>query len=217
MSASSCEAAMMRAVVPLSSSFTFGSIPAAIKPLTALTSFAVTAEKNDFALKSYPPNFKNRLAASGVGLSLRDCAQPTGDKAKATDTPRVEKIDVNPAEGGASKSPIVVVPGPGGLLIASEDPQALNQFKELLSTLQSPQIKGQRQYTVFYLRHARAAAAMGILGQVFHGTTSYAREDDVSSGKAGLRTAFLGADFFAGCALVFAQLLLSSRSACGFQ
>ena len=125
-------------------------------------------------------------------------ATATGEKAKATDTPQVEKIDVKPAEGGASKSPIVVVPGPGGLLIASEDPQALNQFKELLSTLQSPQIKGQRQYTVFYLRHARAAAAMGILGQVFHGTTSSGGGSGLANGLAQRALGNFGGGFGGG-------------------
>src|SRR6185436_5122263 len=84
---------MMRAVVPLSSSFTFGSMPAAMNPLTALTSFAVTAAKKDFALKSYPRNFKNRLAASGVGFSLRDCAQPIGDKVNAITIPALIVFD----------------------------------------------------------------------------------------------------------------------------
>ena len=125
-------------------------------------------------------------------------ATATSEKATSTDTPQVQRIDVKPGDGGASKSPIVVVPGPGGLLVASEDPKALNEFKELLAKLQSPQIKGQRQYTVFYLRHARAAAAMGILGQVFHGTSSSGGGNSLANGLAQRALGNLGGGFGGG-------------------
>ncbi len=75
-------------------------------------------------------------------------------------------------------APIVVVIGASGIMIASEDKDALNEFEKLLATLTSKQIVGQREYTVFYLKHSKAATAAVLLQQIFGGGT-------VSSGGNG--------------------------------
>lgn len=72
----------------------------------------------------------------------------------------------------------MVVEGAGGILVASEDKDALNEFERLLSTLVSKQFQGQREYTVFYLKHTRASTAAELLGQIFGGGT-------ISSGGEG--------------------------------
>jgi hypothetical protein len=53
-------------------------------------------------------------------------------------------------------SPIFVAPGPGGVMIASEDQQALDDFEALLRTLASRNSGRNQEYTVFYLKHAKA-------------------------------------------------------------
>ncbi len=72
----------------------------------------------------------------------------------------------------------MVVEGAGGILVASEDKDALNEFERLLSTLVSKQFQGQREYTVFYLKHTRTSTAAELLGQIFGGGT-------ISSGGEG--------------------------------
>ncbi|HTQ38106.1 MAG TPA: secretin N-terminal domain-containing protein [Pirellulales bacterium] len=68
-------------------------------------------------------------------------------------------------------APIVVVVGASGVMIASEDKDALNDFEKLLSALVSKQFQGQREYTVFYLKHTHASVAAELLGQIFGGGT----------------------------------------------
>ncbi len=64
---------------------------------------------------------------------------------------------------------IVVAPGPTGLLIASQDLEALNDFEELLLTMANRATGSARQFAVFYLRHATAEAAAELLNQVLGG------------------------------------------------
>lgn len=66
-------------------------------------------------------------------------------------------------------APILVAPGPNGLLITSQDLDALDAYQQLLETAISQSLAGGRQYAVFYLKHAKAVAAADILSQIFGG------------------------------------------------
>ncbi|QDU57964.1 secretin N-terminal domain-containing protein [Aeoliella mucimassa] len=86
-----------------------------------------------------------------------------------------EPSDVQPvAPKSPSKpnAPILVAPGPSGLIIASDDIEALDAFERLLeaSTLQNT--TGGREYAVFYLKHAKANTAAAILGEIYGSSTS---------------------------------------------
>ncbi|MCE9605985.1 MAG: hypothetical protein K8U03_13905, partial [Planctomycetia bacterium] len=63
--------------------------------------------------------------------------------------------------------PIVVASGPNGLMIASDDLDALDQFESLLTSLASRAATGGKEFTVFYLQNAGAAAAAETLEAVF--------------------------------------------------
>lgn len=54
-------------------------------------------------------------------------------------------------------------------MIASRDVEALNAFEQLLTTLSGPGTSNVREMTVFYLKHAKAAAVAEVLEQVFGG------------------------------------------------
>ncbi len=69
-------------------------------------------------------------------------------------------------------SPIVIVPGPGGLLITSEDKKALDEFEKLISMLANQRFTGGREYTVFYLKFAKAQTVSDTLKQILAGGTS---------------------------------------------
>ncbi|MEM9187036.1 MAG: secretin N-terminal domain-containing protein [Planctomycetota bacterium] len=62
---------------------------------------------------------------------------------------------------------ILVVPGPTGTYIASEDLDALDAFEELLRSTVSQASLGGRQFAVYYLKYAEATSAAETLAKVF--------------------------------------------------
>jgi hypothetical protein len=63
----------------------------------------------------------------------------------------------------------MVVPGPGGLVIACQDVEALDAFQRLLTTLANSNATRGPDMTVFYLRYAKASVAGETLDQIFGG------------------------------------------------
>jgi hypothetical protein len=98
----------------------------------------------------------------------------------AQETPPTEKPSAaESAEGktenkGTPGASITVIPGPGGLLIASDDKQALDEFESLLNTLASRQFRGGREYTFFYLKYSKASTMASLLGSILGGGSSTA-------------------------------------------
>jgi type II secretory pathway component GspD/PulD (secretin) len=64
---------------------------------------------------------------------------------------------------------IVVAPGPGGVLIASDDLDALDDFESLLSSVAERNGSSTRDYAVFYLKYAKAAGVADVLSAIFGG------------------------------------------------
>ncbi len=64
---------------------------------------------------------------------------------------------------------IVVAPGPGGVLIASDDLDALDDFEALLSSVAERNGSSTRDYAVFYLKYAKAASVSDVLSAIFGG------------------------------------------------
>lgn len=73
-------------------------------------------------------------------------------------------------ERSAGPPPVVIAAGPNGLVIASEDQEALDLLEELVRMISS-QVGSGPQLTIFYLKHARADAVAEVLDQVFGGGT----------------------------------------------
>jgi len=88
-----------------------------------------------------------------------------------------------PAEPN-SPAPIVVVPGPHGLIIASDDTEALDEFERLLDMLAGDSAGG-RAITVFYIKYAKAAAVTESLAQILGGGATSAAGGATSSGSRG--------------------------------
>lgn len=80
-----------------------------------------------------------------------------------------------PAEGDTDgdepePSDIRVAITPGGIMIASDDPDALDEFEELLRSVSGPAgLAPQREITVFYLKYAKADVAYALLQEVMSG------------------------------------------------
>ncbi|MGE3240837.1 MAG: secretin N-terminal domain-containing protein [Pirellulales bacterium] len=66
-------------------------------------------------------------------------------------------------------APIVVAPGPGGVLVASDDLEALDDFEQLLSTVAERNTSASRDYAVFYLKYAKATTVSEVLSAIFGG------------------------------------------------
>jgi type II secretory pathway component GspD/PulD (secretin) len=73
------------------------------------------------------------------------------------------------ATTGQQPAPIFVLPGPNGLIVASQDVQALNQFEQLLRTVSGNTSSSGNEYTIFYLKNAKADSVADTLERVFGG------------------------------------------------
>lgn len=67
---------------------------------------------------------------------------------------------------------VIVTMGAQGLLIASEDTEALDAFEELFMTMADQLFTGSRELSIFYLKYAKAEVASEIVKQFIGGGTS---------------------------------------------
>lgn len=84
-----------------------------------------------------------------------------------------EEGEANPSRG----APISVVMGPAGIVISSDDEEALNRFEQLLSNIASVTPSGGQTFVVFYLKHARAEVIAATLGNILRGGAGSASGD----------------------------------------
>ncbi len=74
---------------------------------------------------------------------------------------------------GIPGSDIRVEITPGGILIASDDIEALDKFEELLRTVAGPQqMPNSKSYTVFFLKYAKAPVAQQLIQDILGGSSS---------------------------------------------
>lgn len=81
-----------------------------------------------------------------------------------------------------AKSPIVISRGPNGLMIASDDTAALDEFERQLNMLTGGTDSDRTELNIFYLKHAKAAVVAETLTKIIgSGTTgaSTASEDSI--------------------------------------
>lgn len=83
------------------------------------------------------------------------------------------------AEQPIQQGDIVVVQGPNGLIVSSEDKEALAQFQEMMQLLAGQAALGGGEPTIVYLKNIRAEAAKELLETIMSGVSS-------SGGSGGL-------------------------------
>ena len=66
-------------------------------------------------------------------------------------------------------APVIVAPGPGGTIIASDDLEALDELEDLLSTVAGHNAAAGREYAVYYLKYSKAATIAEVLSAIFGG------------------------------------------------
>ena len=95
---------------------------------------------------------------------------PAGAAAKTATVPLGRTAADEPIKAG--KAPILIVPGSQGIVIASEDIQALNAFEELAKALAGGSRGNKPVLTVFYLKNAKADVMAELLQRVVTGSTA---------------------------------------------
>jgi type II secretory pathway component GspD/PulD (secretin) len=105
-------------------------------------------------------------------LVATDVEPAPPQKAPAATTPPVApKPLAAPAQPGVGKgAQIIIAPGPGGTLIASDDLEALDQLEDLFSTVASRSSSSEREYAIFYLKYSKAPIVAEVLAAIFGGT-----------------------------------------------
>jgi type II secretory pathway component GspD/PulD (secretin) len=97
--------------------------------------------------------------------SLPTTTEPAAPKKNAVQ-PQPQAQTPTTSKPGA---PVVVAPGPGGTLIASDDLEALDELENLLSTVAGHNAASGREYAVFYLKYSKAATIAEVLNSIFGG------------------------------------------------
>ncbi len=145
-----------------------------------------------------PPQSVNRSNSLDAAQMLAQLASPAPTADATEDATAAATNSIGEPQSGAPSADdqgadegedqgepgadIVIAVGPTGLIIASKDPQALNDFEDLLNELASRDVGSARDFAVFYLRHSTADAATEILNQILSGGSA----TDSSGGDGGL-------------------------------
>ncbi len=115
-----------------------------------------------------------------------DASEPVAEKPREGTAPAVL-----PKNGPADPPPIVVSIGSGGLMIACEDVEALNEFQDLVNMLSAGAVSSTPKMTVFYLIHAKAEPVAQTIDAILGGGTMSASSG--GSGGGGLLGDLAGA------------------------
>ncbi len=108
---------------------------------------------------------------------------------------QVSTSDAPPQSTAESLPEIIVAPGPNGLLIASEDLAALDEFEKLLETLSDPALSSPNEYTVYYLKYTKAEEAAKLLNMLINGKGSSGESSSAGGGLAEMALGSLGGVF----------------------
>ena len=102
-------------------------------------------------------------------LTAAEANRPVPAKSALPQHPSPPPATKRPA---GEPAPIFVMPGPNGVVIASEDTAALDEFQRLLDTLTNESQSAAGGTTVFYLKHAKASQAAETLERILAGTAT---------------------------------------------
>jgi type II secretory pathway component GspD/PulD (secretin) len=103
--------------------------------------------------------------------------QPAKEAAKKEE-PKKEESDEEKKESSEAKpkkqktvpgAEVVITVTPNGIILSSEDLDALDQMEAIFLDIQEQSSHGGKEYTIFYLRHAKADVAADLLTQALGG------------------------------------------------
>jgi type II secretory pathway component GspD/PulD (secretin) len=112
-------------------------------------------------------------------------AQPEAADPAATEAPAASGTPATPEDPAAPESvpgaEIVVTATPTGIMVRSDDLEALNQYEQVLQMLLDQRASG-KQPTVYYMKYEKADVAASLLQEFMSGGTSTAATADTGGG-----------------------------------
>ena len=108
---------------------------------------------------------------------------PVSDSSDATDASEIDTAKIDPAN-----SDVIVFRGPNGLIVTSEDPEALEEFEQLARIVTDQMNLGATEPTIFYLKFISAKGASELLKSILAGEAASAG----GGGGGGLLGSVLG-------------------------
>ncbi|MGD9646727.1 MAG: secretin N-terminal domain-containing protein [Pirellulales bacterium] len=119
---------------------------------------------------------RKRAAEPVVEAVPEPSADTTSAAEPTAESPSPETTGDEPAEAAtdtttdeADLPPIIIAPSGDSVTIASDDPEALDQFEQLLRSFSQRSGAGGRDFTIFYLKRANALDVADTLENVFRG------------------------------------------------
>lgn len=107
-------------------------------------------------------------AAAAAPADAPTPAAPPKPEAPAEAAPTAAAGDAPAVADAASESEIVVIATPNGIMVQSDDLEALDQFEDLVKIM-SPSAAGGKRYTVYYLKYAKAEIAASLVQEMLTG------------------------------------------------
>ena len=125
-------------------------------------------------------------ATDGARLSTTQADQPAVSPGRLVNARQEEEPNqLPPDQDDAAGAPIVIREGPGGLIVTSEDTEALDRFENLLRMMLEQAGWGDIEPEVIYLQNIRAAAAKQLLTDILSGTASAGTDSGGGGGLLG--------------------------------
>ena len=110
--------------------------------------------------------------ASQTAESAQD--KPTDTPAPAKSDPQKKRVPIANADPNDPKPDVVVTMGPNGIVIASDDLEALDQFEAMLRLVADRSASSQKEYHIFYLKYAKADPTAALILEIMSGGSSSA-------------------------------------------
>lgn len=128
--------------------------------------------KDDAEAEKNGGNDNDAAAAVGERKTVKHIVQPVRYLAQVgVENAKEDAIEkkTNPKEGDGDLPSIMVTPGSGGIVIASDDTEALDEFEELIRLLSDPYLFPASDTVVIPLKYAKADQAKSLLDQLLGG------------------------------------------------
>ncbi|MGB4727795.1 MAG: secretin N-terminal domain-containing protein, partial [Thermogutta sp.] len=119
-----------------------------------------------------PPDVQD--SSSQQGSTAQTSSEPSPEASAPSETGEKRTTEFPaPLEGPPSAPPVIVAITPEGLVVASQDPEALNQFENLVRRMVSQDVTqyGGPELVVYYLKNSKAESVASILDQILGGGT----------------------------------------------
>ncbi len=121
-----------------------------------------------------PPGEPAAVPMNPAAPAVPAAAAPAIAEDPASEIPASEPpaTEAKPEKKSVPGAEIVVTQGPNGLIIASDDLDALDEFETMLRSIAETTTATGREYTIFYLKYAKADGASELLQQAMGVTPS---------------------------------------------